>query len=382
MATTLKSQYGLDVARWLAARVRAVLPAFDVARFERTVARGYAALSLTDRGRRMADVLAELLPADVPEALAVLARSWGPPIAGDELVGLGLSLFDYLPDVYFVATYATAHVDEALAFQHGLTQRFSAEFSLRAFLDRWPEETFAALSRWVKDPSPHVRRLVSEGTRPRLPWAPRVVSLDAHPERALALLDELKDDSSSMVRRSVANHLNDVAKFEPKLVLATCRRWLSPASKPSEARRELVAHALRTLVKKGDAEALRLLGFGAQAALTVDGLVVRPRRVVEGDAVLVEGRVHNPGKTAARAVVAVRVHYVKANGRTSPKTFKVKEVTLPPGAAYALSYRVQTRRMTTRRHHAGRHAVEVVVNGAATPAGDFVLTLGRAVGQR
>lgn len=375
MADALKDQYGLDVARRLADRVRRVHPQFDARRFERDVARGFDALSLTERARRMAQVLETALPREVPTALDVLRRSWGPPLPGDEVLGLGLQPFDYLPDGYFVAAVGLAHPAEALAFQHGLTQRCSAEFSIRAFLDRWPEPTFEALARWARDESPHVRRLVSEGTRPLLPWATRVAALTEAPERALALLDVLKDDSSPMVRRSVANHLNDVAKAHPELVLRTCRRWLAKAAKPTAARRALVAHALRTLVKRGDADALALLGFGAPDALVVDAAQVHPQRVREGTPVRVRATVRNDGAAPLSAVLAVRVHYVKARGAPSPKTFKVRALTLAAGEAYALDWRLQTRRMTTRRHHAGRHAVEVVVSGRATPAGAFVLTL-------
>lgn len=246
MAEPLKAQYGPEIAARVADLIAPVWPGFERGRFLSRALDGYAALELTGRAKQLADALAEVLPPSPPEALAILTASLGPPHASDELEGAGFGPFVYLPYVYFVARYALEHAEAALDFQEAVTQRFTAEFSLRAFVDRHPDLTFARLERWTRHPSPHVRRLVSEGTRPLLPWAPRSRRLLDEPERALALLEALKDDPTTVVRRSVANHLNDVAKHHPDTVVAIAARWLEGAT---PERRALVEHALRGLVK-------------------------------------------------------------------------------------------------------------------------------------
>ncbi len=170
--------------------------------------------------------------------------------------------FFYLPHTIFVAEHGLDHFELSMKAQYELTKRFSAEGSIRPFIAKYPDRTLGTLREWSGDSNAHVRRLVSEGTRLRLPWAMRVQWLDANPERVLELLELLKDDPSTMVRRSVANNLNDLGKVHPALLARTCEAWLQNAS---TERRALVEHALRSAVKRGNADALRLLGYGRKA---------------------------------------------------------------------------------------------------------------------
>ena len=212
--------------------------------------------------------------------------------------------------------------------QHALTQRFTAEFSIRPFLQAHPEATLARLRQWAFDPSPHVRRLVSEGTRPRLPWAPRLRGFQKDPAPVLALLELLKDDPELYVRRSVANNLNDIGKDHPELLTQTAQRWLKGAS---ENRQWIVGHALRSAVKRGEAGALKVLGFGAGGPC-VDCVTrpLRPSAAVMGASVTVAFDVHNPHAHAQRVLVDFCVHYIKANGQPKPKVFKLKTVDAGP----------------------------------------------------
>jgi hypothetical protein len=174
----------------------------STARFVRRATAGLAALELLDRGRHITRALAECLPQPYPNALRVLLRSLGPEHGRDELVGAGMAPFFYLPHTLYVAEYGLEHFDRSMRAQYELTQRFSAEGSIRPYIARYPDRTLAVLRSWARDPNPHVRRLVSEGTRLRLPWAQRVEWLDLHPDRVLELLELLKDDPAAMVRRS------------------------------------------------------------------------------------------------------------------------------------------------------------------------------------
>ena len=252
MADLLKHSFDAAVVRSLGADIARVSPRFDERGFVRASLRGLGALELLARGRHVADAMRTFLPPDPVEALAILERALGPVQLGT--VGLGMAPFRYLPHASFVARFGLEHFEPAMRFQHALTQRFTAEASIRPFLERYPEPTLARLRAWASDPSTHVRRLVSEGTRPRLPWAPRVRALVVDPRPVLELLELLRDDPERYVQRSVANNLNDIAKDHPALVVETCRRWLRGAG---EGRRYIASHALRSLVKAGDPAALR-----------------------------------------------------------------------------------------------------------------------------
>jgi len=342
--------------------------------FVRDAGRGLAELELLARGRHVADALARHLPPAYPEALDVLLRSLGPGHAGDELLGLGMAPFHYLPHTIFVAERGLGHYDLSMRAQYELTKRFSAEASIRPYIDADPERAFRYLRRWARDRNPHVRRLVSEGTRLRLPWARRVAWLDAHPRRVLALLETLKDDPATVVRRSVANSLNDLGKVHPVLLVATCRRWLRRAS---PERRALVEHALRGAVKRGDREALALLGYGGEAAVAVEEVRFAPPRVAIGGRVAMTFALRSRARRAQDLLVDVAVHFVKASGKPSAKVFKLDRVTLAPGARAGFRTSVSLAVHTTRKPRPGTHRVDVLVNGRAFPAGSFEVTAPR-----
>jgi hypothetical protein len=215
-----------------------------------------------------------------------------------------------------------------------------------------------------------VRRLVSEGTRLRLPWAPRVAWLEAHPERVLELLEVLKDDPATLVRRSVANSLNDLHKLRPDLLAATAAAWLKGAS---PERRALVEHALRGAVRRGDGEALRLLGYGAKAEARVENVRFAPARVRIGGRVVMTFTLRSSARRKQSFLVNVAVHFVKARG-SAAKVFKVGRLDLPPGASTQLKATFSLAVHTTRVPRPGRHAVDVLLNGRAYPAGAFRVT--------
>ena len=368
MAAPLKDSFGPDVPRRIAEDIQAVWPGFPLGAFLAEALEGYEELELTPRARHIARALHAHLPADYDEAIEVLLASLGPLPEGDGLAGM--AAFYYQPHVFFVADHGVDHWDTSMRAQYELTQRFTAEYSIRVFLEHEPERTLARLHEWAHDPSPDVRRLVSEGTRPRLPWAPRLRGFQLDPSPVLELLEMLKDDPALYVRRSVANNLNDIGKDHPDLLFASCRRWMAGAS---AERRWLIRHALRSAVKRGDREALAILGFRGSDAVEIAGIAIEPRRPTIGESVRISARVRNAGEDRAAFNVDLRVHFVKANGGTSPKAFKMREVELDPGEVVELSKLISLRQLTTRTHHAGEHAVEIVVNGDEHPAGSFVL---------
>lgn len=366
MATPLKNQFGAEIPRRIAEMIGPVFPAFARDAFVTDALEGYEALDLLPRGWKIAQALRRYLPKHYPDAIGILIESLGPKL--DRTEGQGIAPFLYLPHVCFVAAYGLDHFEVSMRAQYELTQRFSAEFSIRPFLERYPEATLARLEEWARDPSPHVRRLVSEGTRPRLPWAPRLREFQKDPKRVLALLELLKDDPELYVRRSVANNLNDIGKDHP--ALETARRWLENAS---EKRRWLVRHALRSAVKRAEPEALDVLGFGTKAAVSVANVRITPRNARIGDRVEIAFSLTNVDSCRQQVLVDFRIHLVKASGKTSPKVFKLRMVELAPGESVQLEKTVSLAEMTTRKHYAGTHAIDVLLNGRIERIGVFEL---------
>lgn len=368
MAEALKTFYGPEIPKAIARMIAAVSPRFDSRAFLRDALDGYDALELMQRGRHIADALRVHLPEHYPAAVKILLASARQPtgLKGKNPMGS----FLYLPHTLYVSRHGLNDFELSMHAQHSLTQMFTAEMSLRPFIEKHPERTLNTLRQWARDPSEHVRRAVSEATRPRLPWAPRLRAFMRDPRPVLDLLEMLKDDPSLYVRRSVANNLNDIGKDHPELLVQTAARWMKNAS---ANRQWIVRHALRSAVKRGDAGALRVLGFGGGTAGVVKNAKVSPARVKPGGTVTIAFDVANATARSQRMVVDLRVHYVKANGNTSVKVFKLRELELAGKARVALSKRLSLKNLTTRKHHPGKHRVEALINGRAVLLGHFEL---------
>lgn len=256
----LKQLFGRHAVALLAESFADAHDGFPAKAFARQALAGLDALELMPRATHLARVLAAHLPQDPADATRVLIAAMGPELGST--AGNGLAVFFYLPHVRLIQHHLIDDFAHGMRANYEVTKRFSAEFSLRPYLLRYPEESLARLRGWARDANPHVRRLVSEGTRPRLPWAERLQPFQRDPGPTLALLELLKDDPELYVRRSVANHLGDIAKDHPRVAFATCARWLDEVrtAEPTRAgnRRWLVRHAVRLPAQQGVAAALRL----------------------------------------------------------------------------------------------------------------------------
>ena len=364
MASALKDQFGDEVIRRLGSEIAGVYKPFKRTAFERDARLGFGMLELLDRGRHLGTVLHRYLPEQFADAVDVLLATL--PATRD--AAGGMSSFFYLPHTEFIRAHGLPHFDDSMRGLYALTQRFTGEFALRPFLAERTSETLEQLQIWTMDPSDHVRRLVSEATRPRLPWAPRLRIFQKDPHPVLYLLAQLREDSSLYVRRSVANNLNDIGKDHPALLVQTAAEWMRDAS---VERRWVVQHALRSSVKKGDPAALAVLGFSATTRLTVLDSTFKPARPRMGSKVVVTVALTNPTRVTQRAVVDLRVHFVKSNGGVGIKVFKLSTVELAPRGSIELRKTVSLADLTTRRHYPGEHKVDVQINGVATPIGSF-----------
>jgi 3-methyladenine DNA glycosylase AlkC len=369
MAEPLKHLFSPSVVRSIGSMVRSSMRTFDTAAFECDALRGLEELELIARARHIADVLARYLPADVPTALRHLIECLPSPPDTDD--ANPPTSFTYMPFTIYVSEHGIDHFDLGMRANYELTQRFTAEFSIRPFILRHGERTLEMLHAWSSDPSHHVRRLVSEGTRPRLPWAQRLPAFQADPSPVVRLLERLKDDPSLYVRRSVANNLNDIGKDNPEVLYEVAYRWLNGAT---EDRAWVVRHALRSAIKRGEPGAFRVLGFDRPATVAITDVRVDPPTPRIGETVRVECRITNMDHAPAELLVDLSVDFVRASGSATPKVFKLTTVQLPPGESVSVRKTVSLRQHTTRTHYPGRHRVRLLVNNVPHELGAFTLT--------
>jgi 3-methyladenine DNA glycosylase AlkC len=364
-----------------AKRLHAVHPSFERQRFEQLALDDLEALELKARVLQVARALQSTLPhasaAEFAVACEALERSLAPPVPVDGISATrndmqgGLSGWIMWPLGEFVAMVGLPYPKRALQTLHALTQRMTAEFSIRPFIEAHPALAYATLLRWTQDPSDHVRRLASEGSRPRLPWGLRLQSLVQDPSPTLPILLALQDDPSDYVRRSVANHLNDIAKDHPDVVVQWVQQHLPKASKERTA---LLKHASRSLIKDGHAPMLSLWGAG-KALQGSTALKLSPGKLAVGDALEIEVSLQSSAKSAQKLVVDYVVHHVKANGSTSPKVFKGWVLTLEAGEKVLLRKQHSFKPITTRRYHAGQHRISLQINGQTMAEAGFALLL-------
>jgi 3-methyladenine DNA glycosylase AlkC len=340
----------------------AASPRFDRAAFLSAAADGLEALSIMERVRHIAGALRGALPDSYPEALSII-RAMAPRLTHG---------FQAMAVTEYVARYGLDDFDLSMAALADLTRFGSAEFAIRPFLAADTSRALAIMTRWAGSDDEHVRRLASEGGRPRLPWAARVPALKADPTLAAPILEILKADPSLYVRKSVANHLNDIAKDRPDWLLGRLQAW--PQDDPHTI--WIIRHALRTLIKKGEPHALALIGVGHGAAVSVRRFDISPATVSLGDRIAITAELASDSPDGQRLVVDYRVHYARAGGKTAAKVFKLKTFELGAGETAMLGIGQAIRDFSTRRHHPGRHDVELIVNGQTMANGAFEILPG------
>ena len=350
-------------------------PGFDRTGFVQTAIHHLDTLELKQRSDQITRAMQNYLPDDFVHAGDIMLSSLTPE-DGSDLSNVpvnekGISGWAVMPMTHYVGLYGMADFDLSMNLLKAMTVRFSSEFGIRFFLIEKQEETLAVLMDWKQHQNEHVRRLVSEGTRPRLPWAMQLPALIKDPVPILPLLEALKDDPSEYVRRSVANNLNDIAKDHPDLVANIAGDWMKNASKN---RQKLVRYACRTLIKQGHPDTLNTLGYGP-AQVTLKHFAVKTPTVIFGDALVFEMDVHSEAKKDQALIIDYIIHHQKANGHTTPKVFKWKTLTLPAGKSHAASRKHPFQQITVRAYYPGRHRLEILVNGEILGRADFELMM-------
>jgi 3-methyladenine DNA glycosylase AlkC len=377
MAEPLKNLIDAAAVQAIAHHVQRGWAGFDAPAFTQQALAGLDALELKARVLQVARALCSHLPGDVDRACGILEASLGPAGEGDDLQGLrtsdaGLAGWPVWPLTEAVAMLAVHQAPErGLAALQLMTQRLTAEFAIRPFFVHQPDISLRTVGSWLQHPSAHVRRLVSEGSRPRLPWGLRLQALVADPSPTLPWLQPLQDDPSAYVRRSVANHLNDIAKDHPALVAD----WLATHLPRASAERvALLRHASRGLVKAGDPAVLAAWGLGAAYQGSV-ALSIAPTALAVGEALRLQIDLASTARVPQRLAIDYAVHHVKAGGHTTPKVFKGWVIDLAPGEQRQLVKRHALKPVTTRRYHPGAHAIDLRINGQVLAELGFMLSL-------
>jgi len=360
----LKNYINRDSIRTLGKQMRTAWPDFPLERFVRASCRNLGPLEFTQRTRHVAEALRKSLPDDIPDALTIIRN--GLPDELPDVDGMFSEHFWLWPLSDFVRDFATDHWDETIETCYWLTRCFTSEFAIRPQLERHPEKTLAVLQDWTSDESQHVRRLCSEGTRPRLPWASR---LALPRDQVLPILEALNRDPSKFVQKSVANHLNDLGKDDPAWLLRTMKKW----SKADDPRTNwIIRYALRSLIKAGDETALSILGYGP-AKLKEVALSVSPCKVAIGESVTAHLQLSPSGRRPQNLLIDWVTHYARPTGRASSKVFKGKEVVLPAGETFEWEKSFPMKPRSTRSLHAGQHCLEVQINGKVVAEASFEL---------
>ncbi len=365
----LKDMFDRRLVEQIAERICAVHTSFDLDAFVTAVMAELGGLELKQRFALIADKLRDYLPEDYPTAVAILVEILDD--ADGRFAPIDDAGFRLLPIPTFVYRHGLDHPQASLDAMHIITRYSSCEGAIRPYIINHPKLTLDRLHQWALDANEHVRRLVSEGSRPRLPWWPPLREFIADPPQGLALLEHLKDDPSLYVRRSVANHFNDIAKDHPEMVLERMANWKAGAS---AERLWLINHALRTLVKRGDRRALEILGYGPPN-VEMSRLRLSPSVLQFGNELAFSFELRNADDEAQNLMIDFIMHFVKANGSIAPKVFKLKKMKLMSGESATVSKRMAIRPISTRRYYPGRQRLEIQVNGRILDGADFELVM-------
>ncbi|WP_220720032.1 DNA alkylation repair protein [Agarivorans litoreus] len=341
----------------IAKGIVAVYPKFDCEQFVDLALDGLEELELKQRVNHIIGVLQQTLPEDFSQTcklLTALPHHWDRGDPDDSLRG-----FAIWPVTDYVAVAGIAHPQHAFKALAALSPLFSAEFAIRPFIEKYPEQSWEQLLAWTTSDDEHLRRLASEGCRPRLPWGAQLKELIADPAPILPILEALKNDSSLYVRRSVANNLNDIAKDHPELVLDLCQVWQKGANADLQW---LIKHATRSLVKQGHPKSFPLLGYTAEPQVDIEEFVLLNSELTMGETLsfAVALRAQKPQQ---KFVLDYAIHFMKANGNTAAKVFKLKNVSLAQGEMFAMEKSHSFKVISTRCYYPGEHFVAIHING-------------------
>lgn len=342
------------------------MPGFDKKAFEKNVFdKDWQHKELKQRTRHIVLVLHALLPKDFPIAVQVILKT----VEHLRKQGIKEVSFGYMALPEYIEVYGLEHYKESVQAMENITRFMSCEFAVRSFIIKYEAKMMKQMLAWSKHKDPKVRRLSSEGCRPRLPWAMALPAFKKDAAPVLPILENLKTDEDVWVRKSVANNLNDISKDNPELAIKIFRSWLGKNKNTDW----IVKHAARTLLKAGNKEVMGLFGFKKENGVKVDKLQVETQEVKMGKDLIFSFTVHNSDKQAKVIRLEYAMHYLRANGSLSKKVFKISEKQYKGGTSTKVLRKQSFKPITTRVYYPGKHKVSVIVNGHEEAVADFVL---------
>jgi 3-methyladenine DNA glycosylase AlkC len=368
MATPLKELYNQGFFQLIAPALSASVPAFNFDLFTKMVfLEGWDNLELKGRMRRIAKSLHSFMPASFPTAANHLEKMVM------ELRSLKLKEssveFMFIPD--YIELYGKDNPSEAFSAMESITSFTSCEFAIRPFFIHYPQKTISRIIAWSLHQDLHVRRLSTEGCRPRLPWAMSLPAFKKDPTPIIHILENLKNDPSEYVRRSVANNLNDISKDHPDLAFQLAKRW----AKQSKQTKWVAKHGLRTLLKSSHQGALNLFGFSSPDHLVVSNFQLLNPTLNFGDPLTFHFRLKNISDSDQKVRIVYKIDFLKSNHTHSGKVFKLSERILKPQEEIQINRSHAIKPITTRKYYPGKHYLTIVINGAAFGTSNFHLVM-------
>ena len=357
----LKELFNKSYFLHLADEIKKAFKSFDSINFVKEVTQNLNSLSLIERMRNTSIVLKNYLPQDYKKAISILYK-----VIPNTQRGYTNLVF---PD--FVGLYGHNHFDISLEALKYFTQFGSSEFAIREFLKRDFDKTIKVMNQWAKDKNHHVRRLASEGSRPRLPWSFKLDEVINNPKSTQSILETLKTDEELYVKKSVANHLNDLSKDNTEHMLQIIKSWDNSNMHTAW----IIKHASRTLIKKGNVQSLAIFDFEKNHKLKLENFKIIKPKLKLGESLQFEFDIVSEKTTNQKLVIDYIIHYQKKGKELSAKVFKLKELTLKPKQKTTISKKQVFKEFSTRTHFSGTHFIEIQINGKVYTKHSFYLTI-------
>ncbi|MFT6732775.1 MAG: 3-methyladenine DNA glycosylase AlkC [Polaribacter sp.] len=356
--TLLKNYYSRELVQSIAKNCKEQYADFEILSFEKNVlSNDWEQLELKDRMHRIAEILGASLPKDFKQSISIILK------VANNYSGLAHMCF---PD--FVEKFGINDFETSMMALEDLTEGSSSEFAIRPFIIRYPELTMQQMKEWTKSNNYHVRRLATEGCRPRLPWAMALPEFKQDPKLVLETIIDLIDDDELYVRRSVANNLNDISKDHPKMVSEIASQYLGRSKEVDW----VIKHACRGLLKKGDKEVLALFGFSDVGHINITNFKLDKSVCLEEKVNFSFDLISNKNSLGKLRVEFI-IDFMKANGKTAGKIFKIYEGDFDVKYKSSKKY-YSFKKISTRKYYLGKHKLHVVINGDVFASKQFLLT--------
>lgn len=323
----------------------------------------------------IATILKKFLPTDYKDAIAKILELLDHVEKKQPHIGV-------IDDTKFTLTLEYGAILDSYIEQYGLddyensvkaieriTQFTSCEFVTHPFIVRYPDKMMKQMLIWSKHKHWGVRRLASEGCRPRLPWAMALPDLKKDPTSIIPILENLKNDPAKSVRLSVANNLNDIAKDNPEIVIELAKKWQGE----SEEVDWIIKHGCRTLLKQGNSEVMELFGLGDVKNISIEDFQISTNQVKIGDSLEFCFNLLNNNDEKVKIRLEYGIYYQKANGTLTKKVCKISEKKYPANSTIRITRKHSFKVVTTRKLHPGLHQVAVIINGNEFEKYDFEL---------